>query len=119
MDAYDIIARALNQFGRAALVVLALYLAWATIGDRPFVTAAVRHASAYVAHVLAATDADSRLSEADDLRDLSRRSRRLAETIPSDSDRRQLTAYADAMDETARRIEKDASNARRAKLAVQ
>ena len=123
MDAYDIIARMLNRFGHVALVVLALYLGWATIGDRPFVVAST-YVSTYVSPVLARSTPTSRLSQVNDLCEISRRSRRLAETILSDSDRRRLTFYADEMDDAARRMESEASSPKPVdpaptKLAVQ
>jgi hypothetical protein len=111
MDAYDIIARMLNKFGHAALVVLALYLSWAAFGNRPFVVAAT-FVSAHVVHALASNDADPRLRQADDLHEISRRSRRLAQTVLSESDRRLLTFYADEMDDAARRMRQEASAAR-------
>lgn len=101
------VARMLNRFCHVALVVLTLYLGWAAVGDRPFLVA-----STYVSHLLARSSVTRELSEVDALRDISRRSRRLAETIPSDSDRRRLTFYADELDDAARRMEREASSAR-------
>ncbi len=99
------IARMLNRFCHIALVVLALYLAWAIVGDRPFVVA-----STYVSHLLVRNSADRALHQADDLREISRQSRRLAKTVLSDSERCRLTVYADEMDDAARRMEKEVSS---------
>jgi hypothetical protein len=101
------IARMLNRFCHIALVVLALYLGWAIVGDRPFVVA-----STYVSHFLARNSADRARDQADDLREISRQSRRLAKTILSDSERCRLTVYADEMDDAARRMEKGEPNSK-------
>lgn len=112
MDGLEIAAHILNRFCRVALALLILYLGWAIVGDRPFVAA-----SNYVSSYLASSGArvgkpaspDGGLIQADALREISRRSRRLAETIGSDGDRRRLSFYADELDESARRMEKEAS----------
>ena len=54
---------------------------------------------------------DSILKEADGLRDLERRARRLAETV-NESDQRRLTRYVDELEESASRLEKAAVEAK-------
>ena len=48
---------------------------------------------------------DSILKEADSLRDLARRARRLAESV-NEGDRRRLNRYVEELDESATRLEK-------------
>lgn len=55
---------------------------------------------------------DALLKQADSLRDLARRSRRLAAALPGDSDRRRLARHADELDESASRFEHEAAGAR-------
>jgi hypothetical protein len=52
------------------------------------------------------------LQHADSLRDLARRSRRLAATLPGESDRRRLARHAEELDESASRIEQEAAGAK-------
>jgi hypothetical protein len=54
---------------------------------------------------------DSILKEANGLRDLARRARRLAESV-NEGDRRRLNRYVEELDESARRLEKAAIEAR-------
>jgi hypothetical protein len=54
---------------------------------------------------------DSILKEADGLRDLARRARRLAETV-NESDQRRLNRYVDELEESATRLEKAAADAK-------
>lgn len=52
------------------------------------------------------------LKQADGLRDLARRARRLTGTITDEGDRRRLTRYSEELDESAMRLEKAAVGAR-------
>lgn len=55
---------------------------------------------------------DALLKQADNLRDLARRSRRLASALPGESDRRRLARHAEELDESASRIEHEAAGAK-------
>ncbi len=52
------------------------------------------------------------LKQADGLRDLARRARRLTGTVTDEGDRRRLTRYSEELDESAARLEKAAVDAR-------
>lgn len=52
---------------------------------------------------------DALLKQADTLRDLARRTRRLSETMVLESDRRLLTSHSDSFDAHAARIERHAA----------
>lgn len=52
------------------------------------------------------------LSQVDGLRDLARRSRRLAEVLGAESDRRRLQRHAIELDESAASLEKQAAEAK-------
>lgn len=52
------------------------------------------------------------LKQADGLRDLARRARRLMGTVTDEGDRRRLTRYGEELDESAARLEKAAVDAR-------
>jgi len=52
------------------------------------------------------------LKQADGLRDLARRVRRLIETMTEESDRRRLARYCEELDESAARLEKAAVEAK-------
>lgn len=52
------------------------------------------------------------LKQADGLRDLARRARRLTETMSDEGDRRRLTRYGEELDESAARLERSAVAAR-------
>ena len=52
------------------------------------------------------------LKQADGLRDLARRARRLTGTVTDEGDRRRLTRYSVELDESAARLEKAAVSAR-------
>ena len=52
------------------------------------------------------------LGQADALRDLVRRSRRLSGTLTQESDQRRLTRYAEELEENAKRLEKEAASAK-------
>jgi hypothetical protein len=52
------------------------------------------------------------LRQADGLRDLARRARRLIETMSEDGDRRRLARYGEELDESATRLEKAAVEAK-------
>jgi hypothetical protein len=52
------------------------------------------------------------LQQADGLRDLARRSRRLADTLSLESDRRRVQRHAVELEETANGLEKQAADAR-------
>ncbi|CAN5606909.1 hypothetical protein BH10PSE6_BH10PSE6_27620 [soil metagenome] len=52
------------------------------------------------------------LKQADGLRDLARRARRLAETMTSESDQRRLTRHYDELRESAARLEQEAAGAK-------
>ena len=52
------------------------------------------------------------LRQVDALRDISRRTRRLAETMELDSDRRRLAAHIEQLEQCARRIEQQAVDAK-------
>ena len=55
---------------------------------------------------------ESLLTQVDSLRDFSRRARRLALTLSLESDQRRLVRYADELEESAVRMEKEAVNAK-------
>jgi hypothetical protein len=55
---------------------------------------------------------DSILQQADGLRDLARRARRLAGTMMAESDQRRLTRYVEELEESATRLEKAAVDAK-------
>jgi hypothetical protein len=55
---------------------------------------------------------DSILKQADGLRDLARRARRLAEQMSMESDQRRLTRYVEELEESASRLEKSAVEAK-------
>jgi hypothetical protein len=52
------------------------------------------------------------LKQADGMRDLARRARRLTETVIDEGDRRRLARYIEELDESANRLEKVAAGAR-------
>jgi hypothetical protein len=52
------------------------------------------------------------LKQADGMRDLARRARRLTETMTDEGDRRRLTRYGEELDESASRLEKAAVEAK-------
>jgi hypothetical protein len=52
------------------------------------------------------------LKQADDLRDLARRARRLTGTVTDEGDRRRLGRYAEELDESASRLERAAVTAK-------
>ncbi|HLM11209.1 MAG TPA: hypothetical protein VK362_02435 [Reyranella sp.] len=52
------------------------------------------------------------LKQADGMRDLARRARRLTETMTDEGDRRRLTRYGDELDESASRLERAAVEAK-------
>jgi len=52
------------------------------------------------------------LKQANGLRDLARRARRLTGTVTDEGDRRRLTRYSEELDESAARQEKSAVSAR-------
>jgi hypothetical protein len=55
---------------------------------------------------------DALLKQADSLRDLARRSRRLAAILAGESDQRRLARHAEELDESASRIEHEAAGAK-------
>ena len=55
---------------------------------------------------------DSFLKQADALRDLARRARRLSEQMTQESDQRRLMRYVEELDESASRLEKSAVDAK-------
>jgi hypothetical protein len=55
---------------------------------------------------------DSFLKQADALRDLARRARRLSEQMTQESDQRRLMRYVEELDESAARLEKSAVDAK-------
>jgi hypothetical protein len=55
---------------------------------------------------------DSILKQADGLRDLARRARRLAEQMTMESDQRRLGRYVEELEESASRLEKSAVEAK-------
>lgn len=55
---------------------------------------------------------DSILQQVDGLRDLSRRARRLSESMTSESDQRRLQRYVEELEESAKRLEKAAVEAK-------
>jgi hypothetical protein len=55
---------------------------------------------------------DSILKQADGLRDLARRARRLAEQMSMESDQRRLGRYVEELEESASRLEKSAVEAK-------
>jgi len=61
---------------------------------------------------------ESLLRHVDALRDISRRSRKLATAMEAESDRRRLNQHADELDDNARRIEKAAVDAKTFVLAA-
>jgi hypothetical protein len=52
------------------------------------------------------------LKQADGMRDLARRARRLTETMTDEGDRRRLSRYGDELDESASRLERAAVEAK-------
>ena len=52
------------------------------------------------------------LKQADGMRDLARRARRLVETMSDEGDRRRLTRYGEELDESAARLERAAVGAK-------
>ena len=52
------------------------------------------------------------LKQADGMRDLARRARRLTETVTDEGDRRRLTRYGEELDESAARLERAAVEAK-------
>jgi hypothetical protein len=52
------------------------------------------------------------LKQADALRDIARRSRRLSETLSTQSDQQRLQRHAVELDESAKRLEKEAIDAK-------
>ena len=61
---------------------------------------------------MAVATKESLLKQTDGLRDLARRSRRLAETLSQESDQKRLQRHAVELDESADRLEKDAVEAK-------
>lgn len=57
------------------------------------------------------------LQEADGFRDIARRSRRLAETVTLESDRRRLQRHAEELDDSAASLEKQAADAKTGVIA--
>lgn len=57
------------------------------------------------------------LQEADGFRDIARRSRRLAETVTLESDRRRLQRHAEELDDSAASLEKQAVEAKTGVIA--
>ncbi|WP_421994501.1 hypothetical protein [Reyranella sp.] len=55
---------------------------------------------------------ESILKQADDMRDLARRARRLTETVTDDGDRRRLARYVEELGESASRLERMAAEAK-------
>ena len=55
---------------------------------------------------------DSILQQADGLRDLARRARRLAGVVTTESDQRRLVRYVEELEESAARLEKTAVDAK-------
>lgn len=55
---------------------------------------------------------ESLLTQVDSLRDFSRRARRLALTLSLESDQRRLVRYADELEESADRMEKEVVDAK-------
>lgn len=58
------------------------------------------------------TTKDGLLRQSDSLRDLARRARRLSTTLDMESDQRRLVRYAEELEETASRLEKEAVTAK-------
>lgn len=52
------------------------------------------------------------LAQVDSLRDLSRRARRLSQTLTQDPDQQRLVRYAEELDDSASRLEKEAAAAK-------
>ena len=52
------------------------------------------------------------LKQADAMRDLARRARRLTDTVTDEGDRRRLTRYGEELDESAARLERAAVGAK-------
>jgi hypothetical protein len=52
------------------------------------------------------------LKQADDMRDLARRARRLTGTVTDEGDRRRLARYVEELEESALRLEKTAVDAK-------
>jgi hypothetical protein len=52
------------------------------------------------------------LKQADEMRDLSRRARRLKGSVTDEGDRRRLSRYVEELEESAARLEKTAANAK-------
>jgi hypothetical protein len=61
---------------------------------------------------------DMLLRQVDGLRDLSRRARRLTETMLSEEDRRRLGRYVEELDERASALERQAADAKTGQFAV-
>jgi hypothetical protein len=57
---------------------------------------------------------DNLLKQADGLRDLARRARRLVESLSTESDKRRVGRYVEELEESALRLEQDAANAKAA-----
>jgi hypothetical protein len=57
---------------------------------------------------------DNLLKQADGLRDLARRARRLAPSLTSESDQRRLERHIDELEDSASRLEQQAAGARAA-----
>ena len=55
---------------------------------------------------------DSILQQVDGLRDLARRARRLSQNVAQESDQRRLERYVEELEESARRLEKLAVDAK-------
>ena len=55
---------------------------------------------------------ESILKQADDMRDLARRARRLTGTVTDDGDRRRLVRYVEELEESASRLERAAVDAK-------
>jgi hypothetical protein len=61
---------------------------------------------------------DMLLRQVDGLRDLSRRARRLTESMTADEDRRRLVRFVAELDERASVLEREAADAKTAQFAV-
>ena len=61
---------------------------------------------------------DMLLRQVDGMRDLSRRARRLSETVIADQDRRRLERYVEELDARAADLEKEAADAKTGQFAA-
>ena len=60
---------------------------------------------------------DTLLRQVDGLRDLSRRARRLAESVTAEEDRRRLGRYVEELNERASTLEREAADAKTGQFA--